>query len=126
MRTEPPRLPFGAGFALLLSTIGAAGGFAYGAASREPAHRALEADLERTAAERTRFEAELRAARMDTDRAREALDQARRDLVAAQAQAGPPPDAGARDRAGPASPTLRRPSGGPRLPRPAGAPPVRP
>ena len=118
MRTAPLQAPFGAGFALLLSAIGAGCGFAYGAASQEPAHQVLRADLERSSAERGRLEAELSAARTEADQTRQALDQARRDLLAEQAKAGAPPDAGARDRPVPAAPALRRPAGPPRVARP--------
>jgi hypothetical protein len=118
MRTAPLHAPFGAGFALLLAAIGAGAGFASGAASREPAHQALRVGLERSSVERGRLEAELSAARADADRTRQALDQARRELLAEQAKAGAPPDAGVRDRPAPEAPALRRPAGPPRVARP--------
>lgn len=120
MRTEPVRASFGAGFALLLATVGAAGGFAYGSASREPVEQALQAELARSAAERGRVEAELQSVRLAADQARHERDQARRDLVAAQAPAGALPGAGPREHDVQSAPALRRPTA-PRLSRPSPA-----
>ncbi|HEX2552158.1 MAG TPA: hypothetical protein VHL98_00555 [Microvirga sp.] len=114
--TRTGRLPLGAGFALLLVAVGASGGVAFGVASRAPAEAGLRADLARSAAERDRLEAELRAARADAERAVLALDEARQGSPAGPPPAGAQPDPG--ERPGTAPPSLRRLQTAPRPGRP--------
>ncbi len=116
--TDPVPGRSGVGFILVLAAVGASIGFTFGRLSAPPVDDAHQAERTRAAAERDRLNTELQSAREEANRSRQMLEQARRDLAAAQsAKADPPADPVVNREPTVPPPAPRRPA-----PRPARAP----